>query len=74
MKKNEYLNAACGTILSPAHITLKTTVGICEHKIYGYALYSENDNTICLYHADFRRKPAMKVPCDNVLSLVAEYI
>jgi hypothetical protein len=62
------------TSLAPAYITLKTVVGLVEHKIYGYALYNAEEDMITLYHSDLRRKPAMKIHRKDILSIVADYI
>lgn len=61
--------------LAPAYITLKTTVGITEYKIYGYALCdADEEDVITLYYADLRRKPAMRIHRKDILSIVADYI
>jgi hypothetical protein len=62
--------------MKPAHITMRLIGGITQFTIYGYALTSVDDDGneyIELQPADCRCSPAMRVPKQNVASLIASF-
>ena len=58
------------------NVALKIKDGATVHKLYGYAESATDEFGniyVVLQPADLRRNPVMKIPVENVASLIIEY-